>query len=92
MTIGLTSEQLIFSFIDNLSNRLNEVKGTLQGMEAGENPEGAKAFNTLKTLFSNIPSFSEEQTIVMIPFLEAFMDTIVVNNVAISKATPHVDA
>ena len=82
MVIGLTLKQLVETFLERLECRSEELKGEIQAMKAGESPTKLKAFSKLLAENPNLPPE-------MMPFLMAFADTIVANNIVLSKVIPY---
>lgn len=88
MTIGLTTEQLLAAFLNNLKARVNQMKGQLEAVKANENPQLAEIIKQLSEEFPDLPA-------VQVAFVwlaaSSLFDTIVTNNNALAKTVPHVD-
>ena len=83
MALGLTSEQLIETFLDNWQERISELQAQLDASATGESPEMAQ---WLSDRLNRIPDIPIEYTKLLMPILRAFMDTIAKNNEVISEA------
>ena len=84
MIVGLTSEQLVDKFLERSIYWENKLKGQLEAIEHGESPELAKAVDAVGNASQIIPL----ELVRMTPYIWAFADTIVANNIELSKAIP----
>ncbi len=87
MAIGLTSGQLLNTYLDSSIKRLNEIETEKTMAEMGINPRWKELETALKDRY---PALNFEQFMTGFTVVAAFMDCIVRNNEALAKVIPHV--
>jgi hypothetical protein len=86
MTVGLTSEELLTAFFERWEAQVEEFRGEIQAIVAGESPEGARK---LFDMMQRSP-IQQELAVMLTCIIKAVMDTIAANNAAIAKSIPKV--
>ena len=89
MPIGLTSDELFNVFVQSLLERGDKYSSEMEAMRHGESPEANQVFDELRKKF---PTMDFQLVTAILVIVQAFMDTVVRNNDALSKVIPHVDS
>ena len=77
MAFGLTSDELMETFLENWQKQMSELQAQLDASVNGESPEMSQ---WLSDRVSRIPDVPIEYTKSIMPILSAIMDTIARNN------------
>jgi hypothetical protein len=88
MVTGLTFEQLFQTFFKAFLNRQNQSKTEKLMVNEGLNPAAEKIISEFKEKY---PDINLEQWQLLLNFISALLDCIILNNEELLKSIPHVD-
>ncbi len=86
--IGLTSDNMSDAYMSFLLHRISQYASDKAAVEAGEAPELAQVLSELRRKHGEI---SPEIFALLFSILDAFWDTIALNNLELAKSVSHVD-